>query len=250
MRSTHVGRAAVAAVLAAAVLIAPAAASARNGRGAPDHAVAHGQDAASQTGPRALERMSDRARERMSENAQEKLTELVEAAVVKVSAAAELKAEPTARGRSKDVEVFGRIVSSVARLRRLLPEGTVMPANPAQMARMIEEAVAAARASAATDAGVDPSAVTVTSVKTLLWSDEAYGCPDGGDYDATTAFGYAIELSIDGAAVSYHGTFDGEPFRCDNPDLSGALQPAQPGRPDDSDDSDEPEDELDGEPEE
>jgi hypothetical protein len=58
---------------------------------------------------------------------------------------------------------------------------------------------------AATQLGVDPSALTVTDIETVDWPDSSLGCPeDGGVYAQVVSPGYRITVTDGATTLEYH----------------------------------------------
>ena len=66
--------------------------------------------------------------------------------------------------------------------------------------------------------GVDEASVVVVLAEHVTWRDGSIGCPDPDlSYTQALVDGYRIELAVGDATYWYHGSGDGDPFRCDDP---------------------------------
>ncbi len=81
-----------------------------------------------------------------------------------------------------------------------------------------EEMLADVVDQAASDAGVDPSAVEVLVAEAVTWNDGSLGCPEPGmSYTQALVPGYRVVVEVDGEELHYHAGQSGEFRRCDNP---------------------------------
>ena len=110
-----------------------------------------------------------------------------------------------------------------------VPESTVAGDTtlPGEWPESVGEAVAALAA----DTGRDAADIEVVAHERVTWRNGALGCPEPGrSYTQALVPGYRIELTLDGETVSYHGSSDGAPFRCDDPeepaDVGGGVADA------------------------
>lgn len=66
--------------------------------------------------------------------------------------------------------------------------------------------------------GVDEASIVVVLAEPVTWRDGSLGCPEPDRaYTQALVDGYRIELAVDDATYWYHGSGDGDPFRCDEP---------------------------------
>jgi len=73
-------------------------------------------------------------------------------------------------------------------------------------------------ADAASGAGVDPSAVAVTSATAVTWPDGSLGCPQPGQgYTQALVPGFRVVLEVDGEEMSFHASEGGEFMYCADP---------------------------------
>ena len=71
---------------------------------------------------------------------------------------------------------------------------------------------------AATQAGVDPAAVTVVSAEATTWNDGSLGCPEPGKvYTQALVPGYKIVLEAGGRTLDYHASETGSVKLCEGP---------------------------------
>jgi hypothetical protein len=72
-------------------------------------------------------------------------------------------------------------------------------------------------ADAATQLGVDPSAVTVVDAHAETWPDSSLGCPEPGMmYTQSLVDGYQVIVEANGTQLDYRGSAD-QFFVCENP---------------------------------
>ncbi|MGH2562500.1 MAG: hypothetical protein ACRDJH_25860, partial [Thermomicrobiales bacterium] len=93
-----------------------------------------------------------------------------------------------------------------------------MTTGPATPAADVDQpaAVDVALADAATQLGVDASAVTVTTIEAREWPDASLGCPKPGEFYAQVVTpGYLIVVEAAGEALEYHGDESGNVVLCE-----------------------------------
>ena len=92
------------------------------------------------------------------------------------------------------------------------------PAGTAAAGAVPDEILQKAIADAATQAGVDPAAVTVVSAEATTWNDGSLGCPEPGKvYTQALVPGYKIVLEAGGQTLDYHATETGSVKLCEGP---------------------------------
>lgn len=81
-----------------------------------------------------------------------------------------------------------------------------------------EDLLADILAEAASQAGVDPSAVEVIVAEEVTWSDGSLGCPEEGmSYTQALVPGYRVVVDVDGEELNFHASQRGGFQLCEDP---------------------------------
>ncbi len=82
-----------------------------------------------------------------------------------------------------------------------------------------QAAVDLALADAALRTGLDPAAITITSLDAVDWPDSSLGCPQPGmAYSQIVRPGYRMLLDAQGTPLEYHTDLGFRAVPCDRPD--------------------------------
>ena len=95
----------------------------------------------------------------------------------------------------------------------------------------LQPAVQTARQDLATMLNAKPETIDVIEARYVTWADSSLGCPQPDmEYMQVLTDGVLIVLSHGGASYHYHGSPEGRPFYCKQPQKPVIGQPGEASR--------------------